>query len=186
LADASTPIASEAARRYARALFDLAQDRGQLARIHADFADFAGQVRASRALSSFLASPVFSRDQKVGALSDLARAAELDGLVANFLAVMARNGRAGEIGSTQRAFDTLYANQRGVKRAIARTAQPMTDAQRMRVEGVLAKSVGGEVELSEEVDEGLIGGLQLLIGSKRVDASLAAKLERMNTAMKGG
>jgi len=186
LADASTPITSESARRYARALFELAQDRGQLARIHAGFGDFARTVRGSRELSSFLASPVFSRDHKVGALGELGKAADLDGLLVNFLCVMARNGRAGEIVSAQRAFDALYANQRGVKRAVARTAQPMTDAQRMRVESVLAKSVGGEVELSEEVDERLIGGLQLVIGSKRVDASLAAKLERMNTAMKGG
>ncbi|HRJ01025.1 MAG TPA: F0F1 ATP synthase subunit delta, partial [Hyphomonas sp.] len=79
----------------------------------------------------------------------------------------------------------LYAKQRGVKRAVVRTAKEMTGAEKGRIETLLAKLVGGEVELSSEVDPSLIGGIQLRIGSKLVDASVAAKLERMNTAMKG-
>jgi len=77
-----------------------------------------------------------------------------------FLGVVATNGRAGDIPSTQAAFDALYAKERGVQRAVARTAKPMDDAQRTRIENIITKAVGG-------------------------DASLKAKLERLNTAMKG-
>ena len=97
----------------------------------------------------------------------------------------AQNGRARDIVDAQGAFDELYAKQRGVKRAVVRTAREMTGAERQRIEAILAKAVGGEVELTSEVDASLIGGIQLRIGSQLVDASLAAKLERMNTAMKG-
>jgi F-type H+-transporting ATPase subunit delta len=61
----------------------------------------------------------------------------------------------------------------------------MSGAERARIESLLARLVGGEVEFSSEVDPSLIGGIQLRIGSKLVDASVAAKLNRMNTAMKG-
>jgi F-type H+-transporting ATPase subunit delta len=111
--------------------------------------------------------------------------AGVSGLLANFVGVMARNGRADDILGAQVAFDELYAKQRGVKRAVVRTAKEMSGAERQRIESILAKAVGGEVELSSEVDPSLIGGIQLRIGSKLVDASLAAKLDRMNTAMKG-
>ena len=94
---------------------------------------------------------------------------------------MAQNGRSGDILGAAVAFDELYAKQRGVKRAVVRTAKEMTGAERQRIESILAKAVGGEVELTSEVD----ASLQLRIGSQLVDASLAAKLERMNTAMKG-
>ncbi|MEO1474578.1 MAG: ATP synthase F1 subunit delta, partial [Pseudomonadota bacterium] len=104
---------------------------------------------------------------------------------ANFVGVMATNGRARDLLSAQTAFDALYAKQRGVKRAVALTAKPMTDTQRAKVEALLAKTAGGGVELTEEVDPALIGGLQLRIGSKLIDASIATKLDRMNTAMKG-
>ena len=185
LANAPTRQASEAAQRYASALFELAQDKGQLSEVHRSFADFAALIRESEDLSRLIASPAFSRDDKKAALLAIADSAGVTPLVKKMLGVMAENGRAREIPGAQRAFDTLYANQRGVKRAMARTAKSMSADQRARLEGILAKAVGGEVELSEEVDESLIGGIQLQIGSTLVDASLSAKLDRMNSAMKG-
>ncbi|MEE2922797.1 MAG: ATP synthase F1 subunit delta [Pseudomonadota bacterium] len=177
--------ASEAARRYASALFELAQDKGELADVHKDFQAFAELPKQSKDLAILLASPAFSAEQKMAGLAEVMKKAGVSGLLANFVGVMARNGRADDILGAQVAFDELYAKQRGVKRAVVRTAKEMSGAERQRIESILAKAVGGEVELSSEVDPSLIGGIQLRIGSKLVDASLAAKLDRMNTAMKG-
>ena len=177
--------ASEAARRYASALFDLAQDKGELASVHKDFQAFAKLPGEAKDLATLMASPAFSADEKVSGLSAIMKKAGFSGLLVNFVGVMARNGRSQDILGAQIAFDELYAKQRGVKRAVVRTAKEMTGAERQRIESILAKAVGGEVELSSEVDPSLIGGIQLRIGSQLVDASLAAKLDRMNTAMKG-
>lgn len=185
LADATISIASEAAKRYAKALFELAQDKGQLSEVNRDFASFTALIRESSDLRRLIESPAFSRENKNKALLAIADQAGYTRLLRNFLAVMADNGRARDLPAAQRAFDQLYASQRGIKRAVARTAKSMSADQRARLEGILAKAVGGEVELLEEVDEALIGGIQLRIGSTLVDASLAAKLNRMNSAMKG-
>lgn len=176
---------SEAAQRYASALFELAQDKGALAAVHKDFGAFAASIRKSKDLEKLLDSPAFGREVKVKALAELAKKAGYSPLFSKFLGVMATNGRARDILGAEAAFDQLYANQRGIKRAVVRTAKEMTGAERARIETLLAKLVGGEVELSSEVDPSLIGGIQLRIGSKLVDASVAAKLNRMNTAMKG-
>lgn len=185
LADASLSLASQAAQRYARALFELAQDKGRLADVNRDFAAFSAMVKDSDDLASVIASPAFGRDAKRDALVAIADKAGFTPIMKNFLGVMAENGRARELPGAQRAFDQLYASQRGIKRAVARTAKPMTADQRGRLEGILAKAVGGDVELTEEVDETLIGGIQLRVGSTLVDATIAAKLDRMNSAMKG-
>ncbi|MEL6753279.1 MAG: ATP synthase F1 subunit delta [Pseudomonadota bacterium] len=185
MADASITRPSEAAQRYASALFELAQDKGKLSEVNRDFAAFAAMARESEDLSRLLASPAFSRDDKRDALVSLGKEAGFNPVLVNFLGVISENGRARDLPAAQRAFDQLYANQRGIKRAVARTAKPMTAAQREKLEAILAKAVGGEIELSEEVDEALIGGLQLRVGSTLVDASIAAKLDRMNSAMKG-
>ena len=185
LAGSKTTQASEAARRYASALFELAQDKGDLANVHKDFKAFADLAEGSADLTLLLESPAFSREDKVKALSEVAKKAALGGLFGKFLGTMAQNGRSRDILGAQVAFEELYAKQRGVKRALVRTAKEMTGAERQRIESILAKAVGGEVELTSEVDPSLIGGIQLRIGSQLVDASLAAKLERMNTAMKG-
>ena len=177
--------ANEAARRYASALFELAQDKGDLANVHKDFKAFIELATGSEDLTRLLESPAFAREDKVKALAELAKKAGFGALFAKFLGTMAQNGRARDVIGAQLAFDELYAKQRGVKRAVVRTARDMTGAERQRIESILAKAVGGEVELTSEVDPSLIGGVQLRIGSQLIDASLAAKLERMNTAMKG-
>jgi F-type H+-transporting ATPase subunit delta len=176
---------SEAAQRYATALFELAQEKGALAAVYADFRAFAESVRTSKDLTTLLDSPAFSREEKVGALGAVANKAGYSPIFSKFLGVMATNGRAKDILGAEAAFDQLYLKQRGVQRAVVRTAKEMSGAERSRIESLLAKMVGGEVELSSEVDASLIGGIQLRIGSKLVDASVAAKLNRMNTAMKG-
>jgi len=183
LAEASQT--SEAARRYASALFDLAQENGVLADVQTAFSRFAETVSGSKDLSRLIASPLFARDDKAGVLKQVAESAEMPDLFARFLGTVAMNGRAADLPATHDAFETLYAKQRGVQRAIARTATEMSDDQRSRLEGVIADAVGGNVDLTTEVDEDLIGGIQLRIGSTLVDASLKAKLERLNTAMKG-
>ena len=106
-------------------------------------------------------------------------------LLTKLFGTMAMNGRARDIPAAQFAFDELYAKQRGVQRAIVRTAKPLENAQTERIQAILAKAVGGDVDITTEVNADLIGGIQLQIGSKLIDASLKAKLERLNTAMKG-
>lgn len=185
MAASTVTQASEAAQRYASALFDLAQEGGALADIHRDFAALVALARDSDDMMHMMASPVFSREEKTGALTEIARKAGMHDLLVKFAGTMASNGRAHDLIGAQKAFDALYAKQRGVQRAVVRTAKDMDEGQRARIEGILAKAVGGDVELTSEVDPSLIGGIQLRIGSKLVDASLAAKLDRMNTAMKG-
>lgn len=185
LASTSVIHVSEAARRYASALFDLAQDKGVLSDVHNDLGEFAKMAREDDDLAGLLRSPTWPRAQKAAALTELARKSGAHSLVEKFVGIMALNGRASEIGASAKAFDDLFAAQRGVKRVIARTAKPMTDEQYSRIENILAKSVGGEVEITSEIDPSLIGGIQLRIGSRLVDASIAARLNRMNTAMKG-
>lgn len=176
---------SETAQRYARALFELAQDKGDLAAVHKDFRAFAALIKSSDDLRKLLDSPAFSRDAKVSAISEIVKKAGYTQLFGKFLGTMAANGRATDILGAEAAFDQFYAKQRGVQRAVVRTAKEMSGAEKARIESLLAKVVGGEVELTSEVDASLIGGIQLRLGSKLVDASVAKKLERMNTVMKG-
>ncbi|WP_300377241.1 ATP synthase F1 subunit delta [Henriciella sp.] len=185
MAASSASHANETARRYASALFELAQDKGELETVATDLKSVIAMAADSKDLSLLLESPAFAREDKAKALVAVAAKAGLSKIVSNFLATMATNSRADEILSAASYFDELYARHRGVKRAIARTAEKMTAAQRKKLEAVLAKAVGSDVELETEVDSGLIGGIQLRVGSTLIDASVASKLDRMNIAMKG-
>ncbi|WP_084398815.1 ATP synthase F1 subunit delta [Henriciella aquimarina] len=185
MAASSASHANETARRYASALFDLAEEKGALETVATDLKDVLAMAKGSKDLTLLLESPAFGREEKAKALVALADKAGLGKLVSNFLATMASNGRSDEILDAAGHFDELYARHRGVKRAIARTAEEMTAEQRQKLEAVLAKAVGSDIELETEVVADLIGGIQLRVGSTLIDASVASKLDRMNTAMKG-
>lgn len=185
MAGSTATHASAAAKRYASALFELAQNSGALSDIHREFEGFAELAGSSEDLSRLLASPLIARTDKVSAITEIAKKAGFSDLFSKFLGTMAANGRSADIVGAQIAFDELFANQRGVKRAIVRTAKAMSDAELARLEGVISKAVGGDVELTTDVDESLIGGIQLQLGSRLIDASLKTKLDRMNSAMKG-
>ncbi len=176
---------NEVARRYALALFGLAQEKDVVEKVHAGTQAFGRAIEASADLRRFLNAPLYKFDDKASALTALAEKMGLGPLVVKFIGTMALNGRANDLAAAIGAYDELYVKQRGIKRAVVRTAAAMNPAQRERLQGLLARVVGGEVQLNEEVDEGLIGGIQLRIGSQLVDSSLRAKLERLNTAMKG-
>lgn len=185
LAAASATTASEAARRYAGALFDLAKEKGELAAIAGDLKTVESLASESEDLTRLLESPAFAREDKVKGLVAIAEQAGLSKTATSFIGTMAQNGRTSDLLGAAKYFDELYAKERGVKRAVARTAKDMSAKQRGRLEQVLAKAVGSDIELETEVDPALVGGIQLRIGSTLIDASVAAKLDRMNTAMKG-
>ncbi|MDJ0919724.1 MAG: ATP synthase F1 subunit delta [Henriciella sp.] len=185
MAASSAITANAVARRYAGALFDLAESKGELAAIAESLKTFESFAAENADLDRLLHSPAFTREDKVKALVAVAGEAGFGKTVTGFIGTMAENGRANDLLGAARHFDTLYAKHRGVKRAIAITAKEMSADQRTRLEQVLAKAVGSDIELKAEVDPALVGGIQLRIGSTLIDASVATKLDRMNTAMKG-
>lgn len=176
---------NEAARRYASALFALAQEGGALESVRGGLKVIAAAIAESADLRAFLAAPMYRLEEKSAALTGLAGKLGVPDMVVKFVGTMARNGRSRDLAAAIGAFEELYMRQRGIKRATVRTAVALSDEQRSRLNGVVARHVGGEIELNEEVEPGLVGGIQLRVGSQLVDASLRAKLERLNAAMKG-
>jgi F-type H+-transporting ATPase subunit delta len=182
---ASNPAVSELARRYGTALFELAKEKASLERVRAGLKAFGEAVKASPELAHFLQVPLYRLQDKSRALSALARQIGADPLVVNFVGTMALNARSADIPAAGIAFEELYMRQRGLQRAVVRTPAVLTPAQRERLNALLAKSVGGDVEITEEIDPTLVGGIQLRLGSRLYDASLRTKLEHLNMAMKG-
>ena len=185
MAASSAKTATEAARRYAGAIFELAKDKNALKDVATDLKTLTALADDSEDMRRLMQSPAFSSEDKTKALVAIAEKAGLSKLTTGFVGTMAQNGRARDLVGAAKHFDVLYAKERGVKRALASTAKKMSAAQRKKLEGVIAKAIGSDVELETEVNPDLVGGIQLRVGSTLIDASIAAKLDRMNTAMKG-
>jgi F-type H+-transporting ATPase subunit delta len=185
LAGSPTGSISEAAQRYAAAVFDLALTAGEVDAVDAGLTQLAKTINGDAALSRALRSPLYKSEEKAAVLAQIGEKIGLPDLAKRFVGVAALNRRAGDITGMARAFAEKAAKHRGTSRVLARVAKPITKDQTLDLESAVSKSLGRTVTVEVEVDPALIGGLQLKIGSKLVDASIRTKLNNLTNIMKG-
>ena len=183
--ETSGGIRASLAGRYASALFDLARDQRQIDSVSRSLEALNQALVDSREFAELIASPLVSRDDAGKAFEALAPQLNLDPITANFLGVLARNGRKGELRAIIRAFGRLAAEHRGETTAEVVTARPLNDDQVAQLKQKLRTRAGRDVAIDAQVDPAILGGIVVKLGSQRIDASIRTKLNRLASAMKG-
>lgn len=182
---ASSTLVSGLSGRYATALFELAQEAGQLDALQADLDLMVVLMTESEDFAQVLASPRLSRQAQGDAVRAVAKAAGASDLMQRFLGTLAANRRTGHLQAILEDARTLLAHARGEVTARVASAQALSEAQRKALKTKLQTATGRTVSLTETVDASLIGGLVVQMGSRQIDASVKTKLARVEQAMKG-
>jgi F-type H+-transporting ATPase subunit delta len=177
-------VLTQIARPYASALFDLAQSENQLASVETSLSDVSRLIGESADFARFLRSPVITGDDKAKALDALLARSQTNALVANFLKLIAKNGRLFALDVVIATFRDLAAKARGEVTADVTSAAPLSGEQVAALSATLKSKLGKTVTLNQFVDPSLIGGLQVKVGSQMIDSSLKTKLTAMKIAMK--
>jgi F-type H+-transporting ATPase subunit delta len=178
-------IRASLAGRYASALFDLARDQKQIESVAKSLEALSQALLDSREFAELVTSPLVSREDAGKAFSALAPQLGLDPITANFLGVLARNGRKKELRSVIRAFRRLAAEHRGETSAEIVTSRPLNDDQLAQLRAQLRTRAGRDVNIDATVDPNILGGMVVKLGSQQIDASIRTKLNRLAAAMKG-
>lgn len=179
-ASVSTGIAA----RYASALFDLARDGGALKALDADAAALSAALAASPELRAMISSPVISRAEQSAAVGALAAKMGLNALTANTLSLMADKRRLFVLPQLVAELEKLIAADKGEITAEVTSAAKLSAAQAKALAETLKAKVGKTVKLNATVDESLIGGLIVKLGSTMIDTSVKSKLASLQNAMK--
>ncbi|MCB1501002.1 MAG: F0F1 ATP synthase subunit delta [Bauldia sp.] len=175
---------SALAERYATALYDLAEDDKALADLENDVGRFATLHDQSDDLQAFIRSPVYRREEQARAIEAVLKQAGIEGTVANFFKVIARNGRMFAAPAIIAAFRELAARRRGEVTAEVTSAEPLSETHLAALKEALKGALGKDVTLDTRVDPSLIGGLIVKVGSRMIDSSLKTKLTSLKLAMK--
>jgi F-type H+-transporting ATPase subunit delta len=183
--ETSGGIRASLAGRYASALFDLARDQRHIDAVGRSLDALAQALTDSKDFAELVISPLVSREAAGEAFAALAPELKIDPITANFLGVLARNGRKGALGPVIRAFRRLAAEHRGEVTADVVTAQPLADDQLAALKAQLRARAGRDVTIDAAVDPAILGGIVVKLGSQQIDASIRTKLNRLATAMKG-
>lgn len=177
-------ISSGIADRYATALFDLVQQASAIDALQADVQGLTASIAESADLRDLLASPLYTRDQQEAGIAAVANAMGLGEHLTNTLRLMARKRRLFAVPALMGALKARIAEAKGLVTAEVTSAKPLTKTQADKLASVLKAKVGQDVEINTTVDESLIGGLIVKLGSKMIDTSIRSKLAALQNTMK--
>ncbi|AML53472.1 MULTISPECIES: F0F1 ATP synthase subunit delta [Falsihalocynthiibacter] len=177
-------ISSGIATRYATAVFDLAKEGKKLPALEADCNALESALSDSDDFVTLISSPVLSRDEQSNAVTAIAKAMKLSPIVSNTLGLMAEKRRLFVLPQLITALRTRIADEKGEVTAEVTAAKKLTKAQADALAKTLKASVGKDVIVNVAVDESLIGGLIVKMGSKMIDTSISSKLANLQNAMK--
>ena len=165
-------------RTYARSLFAAAKEDGRIATVREELADFVEATRQVPELHEILRNPQLDRRAKAAA-ADVALG-DADPLVRNLVRLLVEKGRAAEVDEVAAEFERLAAIEEGQLSVELTTAFELTDEEASAILRQIEQASGRKVEATRSVDPALIGGFVLQAGSRRVDASLRGRLERLS------
>ncbi len=180
----SASISCGIASRYATAVFALAKEDKKLKPLEADVDALEGALTGSVDLCAMVTSPIYSRKEMGQAISAVAKKMKLQTTMVNTLALMADKRRLFILPSLLTALRARIADDKGEVTAEVTSAKALTKAQAASLAKTLKAQLGLDIKIKATVDDSLIGGLVVKVGSKMIDTSIRSKLNALQNKMK--
>ncbi len=168
-------------RRYAQAAFAVAQERDAFEIWERDLAEARGLFSDSDLLI-FMAAPSVPLSVKLDGINTLLP--DVDPLVRNLVSLVIENGDAERFSAVCGTFGELLDEHRLIGRAHIVTAVPLDEGRREILRDRLTAIAGYDrVEITEEVDPSIIGGVIARVGDRLIDGSSRSRLRSMREAL---
>jgi len=177
---------SAVARRYARALFSIAQEEGSAEAVRRELDGLLRLLDENRGLHDAIFRPLHPASERRAVLRAVCERLGTSKLLRNFCAFLIDQRRVVELDAIRQAYGQLADLEAGRTRARVVSATPLDDAQRSRLQRALSERTGKQVQLEERVDPKLIGGAVASVGGLLFDGSLRTQLEQLRTSLTRG
>ena len=173
-------------RRYAKALLKVAQERGDDKRLYSLMGTLAASFEAHPDLSTAVANPFISADEKIKLLTTAAGAGDKDVTYADFLKLLRNNSRMPLVRGIALAYGEDYRRSNNIYKVEVTAAAPMDSAEESRLKKLVQSHLkGGTMEYTFKVDSDLIGGFTVSIGSEKLDSSVRNSLNELRLKLLG-
>jgi len=164
------------AKRYAKALFDVAQEQNRIEIIHQDFKNFLVLVEQSSELRAFLSLPLDYEREKI--IVELLKE-RFSELFLNFLILVLKNRRFNLIEQILADYERQVDLLKNRISAVAITAIPLPKEKLANLTSEIASYLNADVRLENKVDPSIIGGIILRLDDRIYNASLAEQFKKL-------
>ncbi len=171
--------------RYAKTLFDLAQESGKLTEIYQELTGLCQLISENVDLLGVVRSPALTRSEHQVIFQTLSEKLKLSKVLSSFLDVLAGNRRLGLIFDIHGIFQDMVDAIEGLTHVEVTSSHTLTADQQATIQKLLSDYTAGTVAVTYLLNPDLLGGILVRMGNQVIDLSLATKLQNLATAMKG-
>lgn len=175
-----------AARRYAKALFSLAREESRIAEVREEIGRLGRLLAESAELRGVLFRPLHPAAERRAVLAAVAERLGASLLLKHFLSFLLDQRRLVDWDAIELEYGRLADAVAGLSHVRVKSATPLSEAQRERLQRALERRAGGRVQLEIDVDPMLVGGVVAQVGDLVYDGSLLTQLRQLRASLARG
>ncbi|MDB9799563.1 ATP synthase F1 subunit delta [Pelagibacteraceae bacterium] len=176
-------FSTETSERYGLALFELSNESSELNIVEKNVNDLLQVYRSNDNLEYFIKNPTEKIQDKLKVISKISDTMNLTKILKNFLSILITKQRIFFLDKILNSFLKLCAKKRGELNASLVSSKNLSNEELKSISNELSKAIGSTINLSYKVDEELIGGLKIQLGSLMIDSSIKNKLKKYEKLM---
>ena len=176
-------FSTETSERYSRALFEVGKELGELEKIEADIKIFKSLHNSSPELKNFIENPTNTIEIQNRILNLLSEKLNFSKSLNNFFLLLIKKRRIFFVKKIVESFLRLCSKKRGEIKASLISSKELSLVELENISKELSSSLGSTIKFDYKIDQDLIGGLKLQLGSFMIDTSIKNKLKKYEQKM---
>jgi len=172
-------VTGSLARRYAKAIFDIGSQQGDLTKLGQDIRSLAKAMNESKELDTALTNPAIRRSDRRKVIDGLLSSIGVQTASRNLVYLLLDGERMGSLPAISRSLDAMIEEKAGRVQAEVISAKPLDPSQLSQINGALEKLSGKKVSVSTRQDPELLGGVVAKVGDVVYDGSLRTQLRAL-------
>jgi F-type H+-transporting ATPase subunit delta len=179
----STKKQEPVSRLYAKALFELAREKGEVEKVFGDLGELVGVYNETPALRQALRSITFSIEDREGLVKAVCEKVGAHPLVARLTVLLASKGRSQLLPEIYAAFLNLLDESKNIVRGTVTTVEPLSDTENAGLSKAFGKKLDKQVVLDSVIDKEILGGLIVKVQGLTFDGSLKTTIRRLKETL---
>tara|TARA_A100001011_G_scaffold84629_1_gene88546 strand:- start:16435 stop:16992 length:558 start_codon:yes stop_codon:yes gene_type:complete len=176
-------FSTETSERYALALFELSRENSELEIVEKNVSDFLELYRSSKDLENFVKNPTQLHANQIRVIKEISKIMKFSQTLEKFLSILVVKRRIFYIKEIFLRFLILSSKKRGELTATLTSSKKLTSEEISSLNNELSHTIGSKIIFNNMVDESLLGGLKVQIGSLMIDTSIKNKLKKIEKLM---
>jgi F-type H+-transporting ATPase subunit delta len=171
--------------RYALALYELSKENSDLDKIEQGVEDFLQLYKSSEEIKYFIKNPTQDLKAQLEVVEKISKVMNFSTNLKNFICVLINKRRIFYVEKILQNFLKLLSIKRGEINASLISSRKLTNEEVQNISKELSESSGTSINFKYSVDESLIGGLKIQLGSLLIDSSIKNRLQKYQQLMIG-